>query len=462
MPPEAAFATQVDCGGGCRLHLKYCTWQPDECLTQALRFHGACLTHGKAYVMMTKEVKRHMTEDSNPSPNLPVQDEELVGLDSPQPIKPKRGWNEIWEKLLRLGLGEIALRAGTGLISIALILLVVWVMGSFYLKGSASNGNPSALAASLPTNTPTVPQPEFLLPTEGVFSQGISRLAVLHTDRPERSRMEISTYTIEKGDTLFGIAEKYGLKPGTILFGNFETMADDPHRIQPGQKLTILPVDGALYKWHAGDGLNGVAKFFNVTPDDIINWEGNKLSRDKLGDLSNPNITPDTMIFIPGGERPFISWSAPLISRKDPAQAKIWGPGFCGVVTDGYVGNGTFVFPTTEHVLSGYDYTPETNHWGLDFAGQLGSPIYATDSGVVVYSGWNDRGYGNVVIIDHGDGWQTLYAHLSQIFTPCGTSVSQGIQIGAMGSTGNSSGPHLHFELMNASGVRVNPWNYLN
>jgi len=398
-----------------------------------------------------------MSEDSSTTP-APLPD-----IDEPvKPASTGRGWNNVWDSVLRLGLGEIALRVGTVVASIALILLVVWVMGSFYLTGKVENSNQTAaMAAALPSPTPTVVQPTFTLPQGYAFAGGIPRLAQIHTTRPEKPRFEIGTYEVQAGDSVFGIATKFGLQPQTILWGNFDTLADDPHRLSPGQKLNILPIDGVLYRWNAGDGLNGVAKFFGVTPDAIIDWPGNNLDRSKLGDLANPNIAPDTKLFIPGGTRAFISWSAPLISRTDPAAAKIFGPGYCGQQYDGYIGQGTFVWPTTEKFLSGYDFSPATNHWGIDIAGAMGNPIYAADSGVVVYSGWNDWGYGNVVVIDHGNGWQTLYAHMSQIYATCGASVSQGVAIGAMGSTGRSSGPHLHFELMNASGVRVNPWNYL-
>ncbi len=401
-----------------------------------------------------------MSEDSSSTP-APLSDNEQ---ETPAQA-PKAGsrWNDIWERLLRLGLGEIALRVGTVIASIALILLVVWVMGSFYLKGRVETERPSAaaLAAALPTPTPTVAAPEFKAPAGYTYAAGIPRLAQIHTSLPSRPRFEIITYEVQSGDTVFGIAEKFGLKPQSILWGNLYTLADDPHRLSIGQKLNILPVDGVLYRWNAGDGLNGVSSAYGVTPDAIIDWPGNHLDRATLGDLSNPNIAPGTDIFVPGGTRAFISWSAPLISRTDPAKASIFGPGYCGQQYDGYIGQGTFVWPTTATYLSGYDYSPETNHWGIDIAGALGNPIYAADSGVVVYSGWNDWGYGNVVVIDHGNGWQSLYAHLSQIYAGCGASVSQGITIGAMGSTGRSTGPHLHFELMNASGVRVNPWSFL-
>jgi murein DD-endopeptidase MepM/ murein hydrolase activator NlpD len=403
-----------------------------------------------------------MAEDhSSDHPRLSSLEDNLNSLEEPAASESPRRWSDIWERVLRLGLGEIALRAGTVLASIALVLLVLWVMRSFYLKGDVSYTRDSAAAAALPTPTATVPPPPFLLPAAMSIERGIPRLAQLHTTLPNRARFEINTYEVQKGDSLFGIAEKFGLRPQTILWGNFDTLADDPHRLQPGQVLNILPVDGLLYEWHAGDGLNGVATFFGVAPEAIIDWPSNNLEQEKLGDLTNPDIEPGTKLFVPGGERTFISWSAPLISRSDPAKAKIFGPGYCGTVMDGYIGGATFVWPSSETYLSGFNYTPDTNHWGIDIAGSMGNPIYATDSGVVVYTGWNDWGYGNVVVIDHGNGWQSLYAHNSENYVTCGASVSQGATIAAMGSTGRSSGPHLHFELMNASGVRVNPWDYL-
>jgi murein DD-endopeptidase MepM/ murein hydrolase activator NlpD len=290
---------------------------------------------------------------------------------------------------------------------------------------------------------------------------GIARMALIHTILPTRPRFNITQYEVQKGDTIIGIAEKFSLQPQTILWGNFYALADDPHRLQVGQKLNVLPMDGVLHEWRAGEGLNGIAKAYNVDPDVILNWPSNELRRETVGDFANPNIPVGSLLFVPGGTRPFISWSAPLISRSDPANARIFGSGYCGAVYDGYIGSSTFIWPTSEHWLSGYEYSPGTNHWGIDIAGDLGNPIFAADSGVVVYSGWNDWGYGNVLVIDHGNGWQSLYAHLDQIYVTCGASVSQGVQMASMGSTGRSSGPHLHFELMDAGGNRVNPWNFL-
>jgi murein DD-endopeptidase MepM/ murein hydrolase activator NlpD len=124
------------------------------------------------------------------------------------------------------------------------------------------------------------------------------------------------------------------------------------------------------------------------------------------------------------------------------------------------VGAGVFVWPANNHFLSGFDYDASANHPGIDIDGNEGDPVFAADSGVVVYSGWNNWGYGNVVVINHGNGWQTLYAHLSAYYVSCGQGVFQGNTIGTIGSTGNATGSHLHFEMM-YNGVKVNPHDYM-
>ena len=126
---------------------------------------------------------------------------------------------------------------------------------------------------------------------------------------------------------------------------------------------------------------------------------------------------------------------------------------------DGPLGSGTFVWPTSEHWISGYNYNEATNHRAIDIAGSLGNPVYAADAGVIVYAGWNIHGYGNVVMIDHGNGWQTLYAHLDSYNVGCGYYVFQGDTIASLGTTGNSSGPHLHYE-MRYNGTPMNPNNF--
>lgn len=368
----------------------------------------------------------------------------------------------VGEYLAQLGVLEFLERIGGHLVMLLLVAGAFFLLHSSNLPNLLANGGgTTALAAEAPVQPTSQPTPVATLPPLAVESapQAIERAVIPHTDLPAMPREKVIKYTVQRGDTIFGIAEKFGLKPETILWANYDVLADDPHRLTPGQKLNILPVDGTYYQWHKGDNLTVVAKFFGVKPEDIINYPANNLPPDT--DLQHPAIKPGTWLIIPGGHRAFVNWSAPVITRKNPAVAKILGPGFCGKVYEGPVGTGTFIWPTTLHYLSGYDYLPSINHYGIDIAGKLGYPVYAVDSGVVVYAGWNNWGYGNVVVIDHGNGWQSLYAHLSRIFVQCGQGVTQGDMIGAIGSTGHSTGPHLHFELINDKYGRVNPWDFL-
>jgi murein DD-endopeptidase MepM/ murein hydrolase activator NlpD len=374
---------------------------------------------------------------------------------------------QLWANIAKVTLREPLLRFAGHLTVLGVIALGIWAvrLGWDTLPAAAAGEAivESEVAAIPSTGEVLVSGPEtrsLTMPAYGGLAStasGVSRDALLNTVFPERPRLDIIRYVVKAGDTLFGIAENFNLKPETILWGNFDVLQDDPHRLAPDQELRIPPVDGTLYEWHEGDGLTGVASFFGVEPQDILQWPGNQL--DPNMDPQNPTIEAGSILIVPGGQRELISWSAPRITRSNPAVAKILGPGACGSIVDGVVGTGTFIYPTTTQYLSGYDYS--SVHPGIDLAGSTGNAIFASDSGVVVYSGWNDWGYGYVVVLDHGNGWQTLYAHLSVINAVCGQSVIQGDVIAGMGSTGNSSGPHLHFEMMNDTYGKVNPWLYL-
>ncbi len=325
--------------------------------------------------------------------------------------------------LSRLGIADSVLRIGTHMLFIALALLVVWVMRAYYLRSQVpETSQPAAQAAILPTSTPTYELPDLppLTIAETSYQVGIPRLAQVHTTIPTRPRTEVITYVVKPGDTVFGIAEQFGIKPETVLWGNYFILADNPHALIAGQELNILPLDGTYHRWSAGEGLNGVADGYSVTPEEIINWEGNNLNLETLGDFANPNIEPGTFLVVPGGSRQYVTWSAPRITRSNPGVAKFIGPGACGTILDGAVGTGAFIWPSAAHFLSGYDYSPSTNHFAIDIDGDLGEPMWASDSGVVVYAGWNNFGYGNMVVIDHGNGWQTAYAHMQVYTVVCG------------------------------------------
>lgn len=362
------------------------------------------------------------------------------------------------ETLVGIGLGESLLRTGTAVLSLTLLVVVIWLVRLFYAQGSNV-----ADAANAPATVPTVAVAGIdTTQQDGTDAfGGIPRLAQVHTTIPSRPRQDVVKYTVQDGDTIFGISEKFGLKPQTVLWGNYYILLDDPHALKAGQELNILPVDGTYHEWNEGEGLNGVASYYGVKPEDIINYPANNLDAAAIGDYAAPNIKPGTWLVVPGGARQFVSWSAPLgVTRENAAYARVLGAGACDPVTGGAVGFGTFVWPANKHYLSGFTYSPESNHWGIDVAGNGGEGAYATDAGVIVYAGWNDYGYGNMVMIDHGNGFQSLYAHLSEIYVGCGQSVGQGDAIGAIGSTGRSTGAHLHFEIMTAT-VKINPYDVL-
>lgn len=349
-----------------------------------------------------------------------------------------------------------------GLVALQIILLIVLValLGQRALDRNASsrlfgpvaqaNNSVEATQTGLPATLPPFVTPSAL-------PGGILRQIDPQTIIPGRPRSDVITYTVQPGDNLFSIADVFNLEPETLLWGNYETLKDNPEILQPEQVLNVLPVDGTYYQWQPGDNLAQVAAFFKAKAEDIMAYPGNQI------DLTTPvtatdAIEPGKWVIIPGGSRPLKDWGPPAISRSNPAVARYYGPGSCGEVYEGAIGAGIFVWPTSDHTISGYTYTGI--HPAIDIGGSIGNAVYSADSGVVVYAGWSNFGYGNLVVIDHGNGWQTAYGHLSAIGVGCGQSVSRGIQMASLGSTGNSSGPHLHFEMV-YNGAKLNPLDYV-
>ncbi len=279
----------------------------------------------------------------------------------------------------------------------------------------------------------------------------LSRLASLHTVIPERARANIAEYTVEAGDSVFTIAKQFNIEPETVLWANSEILDDNPNMLSVGQVLKIPAVDGVIYKWKSSDTIEGVAKKFKTDPDAILTWPDNHL------DMANPRIASGTMVMIPGGSRELKTWVVPTMWRANSGASRNIQTG-CDTSGGTAYGTGYFVWPTVNHGISGNDYW--SGHLGIDIAAATGAPVYAADSGVVVYSGSISGGYGLMVMIDHGNGFHTLYAHLSQLVARCGSNVTQGQTIAYSGSTGNSTGPHLHFEIR-YGGAFVNPHDYV-
>ncbi|MBM4423530.1 MAG: M23 family metallopeptidase [Chloroflexi bacterium] len=355
-----------------------------------------------------------------------------------------------------LGLQQYAVHA----ILLIVAAGVIWLGRANVMSWLPAGVDVSELAAigeAVPTPTPVVASlggTQFPVIAIGASaSEELTRQTDIHTNIPTRPRTDIQSYTVQTGDTLFGIAEKFGLAPETIVWGN-PVLKDDPHLLRPGQELRIPPTNGVLRDVQPGDRLDVLARYYQVTVEDIVNWPGNDLDPD------NPELVVGKVLMVPGGKREFVQFVIPTISKvKRNVLPKDAGPGQCpGGYTGGSVGSGFFAWPATNHWLSGNNYW--AGHLGIDIAAGTGDAIFASDSGVAVFAGWSNWGYGNMVVLDHGNGWQTLYAHLSQWNVSCGQSVFQGNLIGLAGSTGNSSGPHLHFE-MNYQGTRPNPWGYL-
>jgi len=359
--------------------------------------------------------------------------------------------------------GYLYQKIGAGLFTTAILLAAIFALRQTTIS---KNSTRAVVATPFSAMTPraTTEMVNFKLPplaiSIGDFENGIPRLAVLHTTIPEHPQVDVTTYTVQPGDNLFKIAEKYGLNPETVLWGNYELLRDNPQFLRPGQELTILPTDGVYYQWIEGDNLQNIASFFRVEPETIQDYPGNRI----FSDLTNRKpmvIAAGTWLIIPGGKRDLKDWGPPAITRNNPAAAAYYGGGYCGKVYEGSIGTGTFIWPTVATYLSGYDYSPSL-HPGIDIAGAEGNAVFATDSGVVVFAGWSEYGYGYLIVLDHGNGWQSAYAHLSAVNVGCGESVVQGRVIGAVGSTGNSTGAHLHFELRSEIYGKVNPWNYVS
>ncbi len=303
--------------------------------------------------------------------------------------------------------------------------------------------------AARPTTVAGATAGQSLPPASPAESISLRRNATLTTRIPERPRYTLASYTVRQGDSVFGIAKDFGIEPETLLWANYDTLKDDPHALKVGQRLRVPPTDGVLYQVQEGDTIASIAETFDADPQAILTWPGNKI------DLTNPTIEPGQWLMVPGGKREFIQWLIPSVARGSSGTANVGGGGCSG----GLVGSGGFIWPAANHYLSGNDYW--SGHLAIDIAAGMGAPIYAADSGVVTMAsgGWN-YGYGNVIMIDHGNGYVTLYAHLSQINVSVCQSVYAGQLIGLAGNTGNSYGPHLHFEVR-LNGGFINPWYVL-
>ena len=254
----------------------------------------------------------------------------------------------------------------------------------------------------------------------------------------DRRRTNMSAYTVVDGDTIDAISRQFGLDRESIVWCNHYRYA---LVLRPGDVVNIPPVDGACHTVLASQGKDIVAIAEQYGVDDpyaIIDAPANKLP-----DIPPQTLLPsNTRLFIPGGKGRIVSWNAPVVedSSGNVIAFARGDPSSCGAVP----GGGTFwtnPLPQGTWVRGFY-----AGHAGIDIAAVTGTPIFAANGGPILYAGWNRWGYGNTVVIGHGP-FSTLYGHMSRIAVRCGQTVGAGQIIGYVGSTGNSSGPHLHFEI---------------
>ncbi|MBN8590642.1 MAG: peptidoglycan DD-metalloendopeptidase family protein [Anaerolineae bacterium] len=299
------------------------------------------------------------------------------------------------------------------------------------------------------TSTLSPQEIERLLSTPPIIATPDSYVIVRDSNNPftiipERPRWAVTEYTAVPGDTISTIASRFGISPETVAWSNPRSYVQI---LQPGNVLNIMPVDGVFHTVFNEETIADVADKYDVDPFAIIDWESNELE----GSAPETTLSSGTRLVVPGGIGEQISWS-PQVVRVDgggsgsAANGQIsfspGDPGSCGLI-DNPGGGNSWLRP-----LSGYTWIRGYASWhpAADLAVPEGSPVVAATSGRVIFAGWNTFGYGYAVVLAHGP-FTTIYAHLSSILVGCGQDVAPGQQIALSGNTGNSSGPHLHFEV---------------
>lgn len=247
----------------------------------------------------------------------------------------------------------------------------------------------------------------------------------------DKPRFEILDYEVGKGDTLSTIAEKFGISVDTIKWAN----SLKSEKLVPGQTLRIPPVTGIAHKVGAGDTVYSLAKKYKSDAQKIVNFPANDFA-----DLETFALNIGQIVFVPDGVMP----ESKAVYKPVPVPQFIAGSG------------GKFIWPT-QGTITQY---PVSYHMALDIASRGAPPVAAADGGVVSYAGCLTWGYGCHVIINHPEGYQTLYGHLSSFNVSSGQKVGRGQVIGVMGSTGRSTGPHTHFEIRR-NGSLLNPLSFL-
>ena len=276
----------------------------------------------------------------------------------------------------------------------------------------------------------------FARPAEVVIRQAQPRTQPLAP--VPQPRIGIVWYTAQIGDTVESVAAQFGLRPTTLIWAN-PRLEKLPQQLLPGQVLRILPVDGVYHQVRPDETLLDIAQTYSSTVESILTCPYNAIT-----DTLSLQLAPGTALIIPDGVKP-------EVFRKIVP--------YTGPIPPDAVGTGHFIWPVSPE----YAFLSQWYWWGhqaVDLAAPLGSAVRAADTGYVSFAGWVDNGYGNLVVLDHQNGYETYYGHFDKILVEEGQRVQQGQVLGMMGDTGRSSGPHVHFEIR-YQGAPVNPFRYL-
>ncbi|BAM01075.1 MULTISPECIES: M23 family metallopeptidase [Caldilinea] len=340
--------------------------------------------------------------------------------------------------------GVAALRPYLTLLALAAALALLRVgKAQVPVITPADVSTPTPTPLALPTPTPSEP--------DLAISQFVARTLHVAGDAP-------ITYTVQPGDTLFSVALEMGLDLQDVPCAVGPTFTVD-RPLVIGDVLSVPPANVICHEVQPGETIVSIAARYRVDPAQIrsLPWnrlplegEARLLPRTHLRvPLNVPLQMPSgqsgtdaeldfllTMLNMPISTSPFVVFAQKSAARQPATPI---GP----LPADWPYGSGRFTWPVYGWLSQGYRF----DHRAIDIAAPQGTPVTAADRGVVLRAGWNNQGYGRFVVIDHKIDYVTLYAHLDRIFVQEGEIVGQGQVIGTVGSTGNSTGPHLHFEI---------------
>ncbi len=270
---------------------------------------------------------------------------------------------------------------------------------------------------------------------------GIARLLTLKTLIPERPNHKVLEYTVQAGDSPWSIANRFELQPESILWANTD-LNSSAGSLKPGMVLNIPPVDGVIHTALEGDTLEDIQAMHGSTVQEIFEYPGNEF------DLTQPpKLRTGQQVIIPNGISP-ISWQ-----EAGPNMGVVSGA-VASAIPLVMTGTGIFLWPIAPPFIITHPYW--SGHYGIDLDTYPRQPVFASDSGTVIFSGWDDTGYGYFVVVDHGNGYQTTYGHNAANLVSQGQGVLQGQQVAESGNTGNSTGDHLDFRIL-YNGTALDP-----